>query len=1059
MLRKLIIFFLLGCLILTSIPAALCVPSAPIIYVSGDGSGDFNCDGNADNVQINQALQFVAENPDYTTVYLKGPFTYVIDDTLLIGSNTILEGDSSATIKLVSNAGWPKFKPLIKERNSGSHDITIRGFTIDGNREGNTNVVSGSNYYNLIHLTGCQNVSVYNMYLTNNHGDGLQTDMCSNVKYHDNEIYLLGHDGLYAIYSSDVEAYNNKITCRTNSGLRLYNSNHCKLHDNIITSEGSGGAGIEIQKYETPVMDDIEVYNNVIYKTALAGIWIFGSRSYSTSSANVHIHHNRIYDTGTRSTTGVRGGIVSDGFNGLIENNAIDGAYGSGIVQKNAYSPAPSDSGYVLTVRNNIITNTRGGAGISNTLTDTHSFVLQNNCFYGNEGGSYAGVQASPSDIEADPEYADRSNHNYHLKSKYGRWDGNGWVTDDVSSPCIDAGYPLSDYSAEPDNNGGRINIGPDGGTIYASKSGASTNEGQTLILYPIPASTVETGKNLNFTLRAYDANGDKLTYSVSGLPAGANLDAESGYFSWTPAEGQEGMYSITFEVSDGMLIDSKTASINVVKAGSFLNLSGEMYDNSLCEASPGDIFRDRQSLDVGEINGTGRYRSLVWFNLSEYKDPEEVNSATLYLYWYSPESVRSEDTVIEIYRPASTWNSSYVSWNSSDNGVLWNNPGGDWFDKNNTSQGDMPYASITLSGNVLPDKRYYEFNVTDLVKEYISGKYENTGFLIKARDESNNYVAFYSSEGGDENQRPRLDLSAAGNDHAPVLYPIPAATVETGENLNFTLNASDVNGSKLIYSVSNLPEGASFDGESGYFSWTPVEGQEGTYNIIFEVSDGMLTDSKTASINVVKKMAINSTAKVTIIGTMDNSLGDCTPEEVSPNKPFIGVGGTSTDGRYRDLIWFNMSNYTGPVEIDSASLSLYWFYPEGSRPEDTVIEIYRPVSAWDPSSVSWNKENKCDFWNNSGGDWYDKNDMLQGSAPYATLTLRACDFPSNSYCEFNVTDLVKGYISGKYENTGFLIKARNESNNYVAFYSSNWGNENQQPKLNITCGQNKTAD
>ena len=964
--RKLIIFFLLGCLILTGTPAALCIPSAPIIYVSGDGSGDFNCDGNADNIQINQALQFLAGNPYYTTVYLKGPFTYVIDDTLLIGSNTILEGDSSATIKLVSNAGWPQLKPLIKERNSGSRDITIRGFTIDGNREGNTNVISGRSYYNLIHLTGCQNVNVYNMYLTNNHGDGLKTDECSNIKFHDNKIYLLGHDGLYASYCSDVEAYNNKITCRTNSGLRLYNTNKASLHDNIITSGGSGGSGIEIQKYDTPVMDNIEVYNNVIYKTALAGIWIFGSRSYSTPSANVHIHNNQIYDTGTRSSTGVRGGIVSDGFNGLIENNAIDGAYEAGIVQKNSYSSAPSGSGYVLTVRNNIITNTRGGAGINNALTGTHSFVLQHNCFYGNEGGSYASVQASPSDMEADPEYADRSGHDYHLKSIYGRWSGSGWATDSISSPCIDTGYLLSDYSAEPGDNGGRINLGPDGGTIYASKSGASTNEGQAPVLYPIPAATVEPGENLNFTLKAYDANGNKLTYSVSGLPAGATFDWGSGYFSWTPADRQEGAYSIIFEVSNGMLKDSEAASINVVKKGSSLNLSGKMYDNSLCEVLPGNVFKDMQSIDAGEINGTGRYRAVVWFNLSEYTNPEEVNNATLSLYWYSPESIRPEDTIIEIYRPASAWNSSYVSWNSSDNGVLWNNPGGDWFDKNNVSQGDMPYAAITLNGSVLPDRRYYEFNITGLVKEYISRKYENTGFLIKARNESNNYVAFYSNEGGNETQKPGLI--------------------------------------------------------------------------------------------VTKTAVLNPTVNVTITGATDNSLGNCTPEEISRNKPFIGVGGTSTTGRYRDLIWFNMSNYTGSEEIDNASLSLYWFYPERSRPEDAVIEIYRPASAWDPGSVSWNKKNKCDLWNNSGGDWYDKHDILQGSTPYATLTLRACDFPSNSYCEFNVTDLIKGYASGKYENTGFLIKARNESNNYVAFYSSDWSNESQQPKLNIRYGQNKTT-
>jgi hypothetical protein len=230
------IYFLISCFILASTPAALCITSAPIIYVAGDGSGDFNCDGRDDHVQINQTLQFVSENSGYTTVYLKGPFTYFIDDTLLIGSNTIIEGDSSATIKLTSGAGWEAWKPMIKERSPGSHDITIRGFTIDGNRGDQTDG-SGHGYYNLIHLTGCQNINVYNMYLTNNDGDGLKTDKCSNLKFYDNIVSLLGHDGLYASTCSDVEAYNNTITCRTNSALRMYNTNRVSLHDNILTSK------------------------------------------------------------------------------------------------------------------------------------------------------------------------------------------------------------------------------------------------------------------------------------------------------------------------------------------------------------------------------------------------------------------------------------------------------------------------------------------------------------------------------------------------------------------------------------------------------------------------------------------------------------------------------------------------------------------------------------------------------------------------------------------------------------------------------------------------------
>ena len=165
----------------------------PVVYVAGNGSGDFNCSGENDHIPINQALKFVTENSGYTTVYLKGPFTYAIDDTLQIGSNTILEGDSNATLKLVRNAGWSSTKPLIKKSNSSSHNITIRGFTIDGNREGNANIESGNGYHNLIHFSDCQNVSVYNMYLTNNHGDGLKTDNCSNIIFCNNEAYLLGH--------------------------------------------------------------------------------------------------------------------------------------------------------------------------------------------------------------------------------------------------------------------------------------------------------------------------------------------------------------------------------------------------------------------------------------------------------------------------------------------------------------------------------------------------------------------------------------------------------------------------------------------------------------------------------------------------------------------------------------------------------------------------------------------------------------------------------------------------------------------------------------------------
>jgi hypothetical protein len=61
----------------------------------------------------------------------------------------------------------------------------------------------------------------------------------------------------------------------------------------------------------------------------------------------------------------------------------------------------------------------------------------------------------------------------YHLKSEAGRWDpvSESWVIDDVTSPCIDAGDPLTPVMYEPHPRGYFINMGAYGGTEKASKS------------------------------------------------------------------------------------------------------------------------------------------------------------------------------------------------------------------------------------------------------------------------------------------------------------------------------------------------------------------------------------------------------------------------------------------------------------------------------------------------------------------------------------------------------------------------------------------------------------
>src|SRR5674476_1320424 len=106
--------------------SAFTTPPNKIVYVAINGSEDFNCDGSDDQVEINQALAYVVENPQFTTVHLKGPNTYIISDSIFIGNNTILEGDPTSVIKLKDKADWPSGKSLIMQMDkAGNHNITI----------------------------------------------------------------------------------------------------------------------------------------------------------------------------------------------------------------------------------------------------------------------------------------------------------------------------------------------------------------------------------------------------------------------------------------------------------------------------------------------------------------------------------------------------------------------------------------------------------------------------------------------------------------------------------------------------------------------------------------------------------------------------------------------------------------------------------------------------------------------------------------------------------------------------------------------------------------------
>lgn len=89
-------------------------------------------------------------------------------------------------------------------------------------------------------------------------------------------------------------------------------------------------------------------------------------------------------------------------------------------------------------------------------------------------------------------------------------------------------------------------------------------NQNNPPVLDPIGDKTASEGDAVSFDANATDSDGDPLIFSITGAPAGSSFDNATGQFSWTTGEPDNGVYTVTVGVSDGLASDSETFTITV---------------------------------------------------------------------------------------------------------------------------------------------------------------------------------------------------------------------------------------------------------------------------------------------------------------------------------------------------------------------------------------------------------------------------------------------------------------------------------------------------------------
>jgi hypothetical protein len=163
---------------------------------------------------------------------------------------------------------------------------------------------------------------------------------------------------------------------------------------------------------------------------------------------------------------------------------------------------------------------------------------------------------------------------------------------------------------------------------------------------------------------------------------------------------------------------------------------------------------------------------------------------------------------------------------------------------------------------------------------------------------------------GGGGESSSNVNPPPSSTNAAPTMTGTPGATAVAGQAYSFAPTASDPNGDRLTFEVSNLPPWAAFNANTGAITGTPTAAQVGAYgNITITVSDGQTTASVGPFTITVSDVA--------------NAAGSATLSWTPPTQNSDGTSLGNLAG-YRVMYGRTSSNLDQTVSVNNPSVNRY---------------------------------------------------------------------------------------------------------------------------------------
>ncbi|URN95130.1 MAG: putative Ig domain-containing protein [Candidatus Pristimantibacillus lignocellulolyticus] len=438
-------------------------------------------------------------------------------------------------------------------------------------------------------------------------------------------------------------------------------------------------------------------------------------------------------------------------------------------------------------------------------------------------------------------------------------------------------------------------------------------------ILAAIGDKTVDEETLLTFTAVGTDADlpANTLTYSLVDAPTGANINAITGVFTWTPTEAQgPGNYTFTISVSDGLLTDEEeiTVTVNEVNTAPVL-------------VAIGDKTIDEESQLTFTATAADSDSAILTYSLIDAPTGASINATTGVFTWTPTEiqgpssytfTVHVSDGELtdeeEITVTVNEVNVAPVLATIGDKTV---DEGSELTFTASATDADLPANTLTYSLVDAPTGT--SINTSTGVFTWTPTEAQGPGsFTFKV-------VVSDGAITDDE----EITVTVNEVNTAPVLAAIGDKTVDEETLFTFTAMATDVDlpANTLTFSLVDAPTGASINATTGVFIWTPTEAQgPGSFTFKVIVSDGVLTDEEEITVTVNEV----NTAPVLV------AIGDKTVDEESE----LTFTATAADPDSAILTYSLIDAPTG-ASINSTTGVFTWTPTEAQGPSSYTFTVH----------------------------------------------------------------------------------------------------------------------